>query len=208
MQLNSKDISQLDRVKRLKIINSITGIKPGNLIGTTSGEGVSNLAVFSSVVHLGSNPSLLGFVSRPQTSDTGHTLTNILQTGVYTINHIHPDLVEKAHFTSAKFPTSTSEFDVCSLTEEYANNFQAPFVKESSFKMGMCLKEVIDIELNGTVLVIGEVNQIIIPDSAFVDNDIDLEASCSVGISGLNTYYTLKKIGKFPYARLGEIPQF
>ena len=74
--------------------------------------------------------------------------------------------------------------------------------------MGMCLKEVIDIELNGTVLVIGEVNQIIIPDSAFVDNDIDLEASCSVGISGLNTYYTLKKIGKFPYARLGEIPQF
>ena len=55
---------------------------------------------------------------------------------------------------------------------------------------------------------IGEVNQIIIPDSAFVDNDIDLEASCSVGISGLNTYYTLKKIGKFPYARLGEIPQF
>ena len=95
MHYDKKSIDQLDRVTRLKIINSVTGIKPGNLIGTVSENGYINLAVFSSIVHLGSNPSLLGFISRPQTEEVGHTLRNIQQTGCYTINHIHPKFAEK-----------------------------------------------------------------------------------------------------------------
>jgi len=208
MHYDKKAIDQLDRVTRLKIINSATGIKPGNLIGTIGENGATNLAVFSSVIHLGSNPSLLGFISRPQTEEVGHTLRNILQTEYYTINHIHPEFVEKAHYTSAKFSSDVSEFDTCNLSEEYINHFKAPFVQESIFKMGLCFKEAVDIKLNGTVLVIGEIEELIIADKAFVNEDIDLEASEGVGISGLNTYYSLKKIDSYPYARLSEIPKF
>ena len=208
MQYDKKEIDALDRVMRLKIINSVTGIKPGNLIGTINKSKNTNLAVFSSIIHLGSNPSLLGFISRPTTDDVGHTLNNIIQTGYYTINHIHSEFVKKAHYTSAKFPSNVSEFSACQLSEEYINGFKAPFVKESTFKIGMRFKEVIDIKANGTVLVIGEIEQLIFPDNAFVDGDIDLEASGGVGISGLNTYYALKKIESYPYAKLNEIPQF
>lgn len=208
MHYDKKAIDQLDRVTRLKIINSVTGIKPGNLIGTISESGATNLAVFSSIIHLGSNPSLLGFISRPQTEEVGHTLRNILQTEYYTINHIHPEFVEKAHYTSAKFSSDVSEFDACNLSEEYINHFKAPFVQESIFKMGLRFKEAMDIKLNGTVLVIGEIEELIIADKAFVNGDIDLEASEGVGISGLNTYYSLKKIDSYPYARLSEIPKF
>ena len=74
MQYTKQDIQAMDRVTRLKIINSVTGIKPGNLIGTLSKDGITNLAVFSSVVHLGSDPALLGFISRPRTDEVGHTL--------------------------------------------------------------------------------------------------------------------------------------
>ena len=208
MHYDKKAIDQLDRVTRLKIINSVTGIKPGNLIGTIGKNGATNLAVFSSVIHLGSNPSLLGFISRPQTEEVGHTLRNILQTEFYTINHIHPEFVEKAHYTSAKFSSDVSEFDACNLSEEYINHFKAPFVQESIFKMGLRFKEALDIKLNGTVLVIGEIEELVIADKAFVNEDIDLEASEGVGISGLNTYYALKKIDTYPYARLSEIPKF
>ena len=208
MHYDKKAIDQLDRVTRLKIINSVTGIKPGNLIGTIGENGATNLAVFSSIIHLGSNPSLLGFISRPQTEEVGHTLRNILQTEFYTINHIHPEFVEKAHYTSAKFLSDVSEFEACNLSEEYINHFKAPFVQESIFKMGLRFKEAIDIKLNGTVLVIGEIEELIIADKAFVNEDIDLEASEGVGISGLNTYYSLKKIDSYPYARLSEIPKF
>ena len=208
MHYDKKAIDQLDRVTRLKIINSVTGIKPGNLIGTIGKNGATNLAVFSSIIHLGSNPSLLGFISRPQTEEVGHTLRNILQTEFYTINHIHPEFVEKAHYTSAKFLSDVSEFEACNLSEEYINHFKAPFVQESIFKMGLRFKEAIDIKLNGTVLVIGEIEELVIADKAFVNEDIDLEASEGVGISGLNTYYALKKIDSYPYARLSEIPKF
>ena len=208
MQYDKKEIDALDRVMRLKIINSVTGIKPGNLIGTINKSKNTNLAVFSSIIHLGSNPSLLGFISRPTTDDVGHTLNNIKEIGYYTINHIHSEFVKKAHYTSAKFPSNVSEFSACQLSEEYINGFKAPFVRESTFKIGMRFKEVIDIKANGTVLVIGEIEQLIFPDNAFVDGDIDLEASGGVGISGLNTYYALKKIESYPYAKLNEIPQF
>ena len=208
MHYDKKSIDQLDRVTRLKLINSVTGVKSGNLVGTVSESGHTNLAVFSSIVHLGSNPSLLGFISRPQTEEVGHTFRNIRQTGFYTINHIHPEFVKKAHYTSAKFPSDVSEFDACELSELYVDNFKAPFVKESVFKMGLLFKEAIDIKLNGTVLVIGEIENLIISDKAFVNGDIDLEKSEGVGISGLNTYYSLKKIDSYPYARLNEIPKF
>lgn len=208
MKYTKQDIAELDRVSRLKIINSVTGIKPANLIGTINDKGQSNLAIFSSIIHLGSNPGLLGFISRPRTADVGHTYHNIQANGYYTINHIHPEFIKNAHYTSAKFDEDVSEFDRCNLKEEFVGNFKAPFVKESLFKMGMRFREAIDISLNGTVMVIGEIEHLIIPDNAMIDGDIDLEASNGVGISGLNSYYSLKKIGNFPYVRVDEVPEF
>ncbi len=208
MNYTKADIEQLDRITRLKIINSVTGIKPANLIGTIDNKGQTNLAIFSSVVHLGSHPALLGFVSRPRTAEVGHTYRNIQENGVYTINHIHPEFIKNAHYTSAKFDTSISEFERCNLSEENIKDFKAPFVKESIFKMGMRFKEALDIKQNGTVLIIGEIEHLILPDTAIVDNDIDLEATNSVGISGLNSYYSLSKIEKYPYVRVNEVPEF
>ena len=88
MHLTKNQIKQTSRIKRLNLINSITGIKPANLIGTVSENGHSNLAIFSSIVHLGSNPALLGFILRPQHEVRRDTYDNILQTKYYTINHI------------------------------------------------------------------------------------------------------------------------
>ena len=131
MHLTKEQIQQTSRIKRLNIINSITGVKPANLIGSISENGHSNLAIFSSVVHLGSNPALLGFILRPQHEVRRDTYDNIMQTKYYTINHISSDYVENAHYTSAKFDKEDSEFERCKFTEEYLFDFDAPFVKES-----------------------------------------------------------------------------
>ena len=208
MHYTKKDIDNLDRITRLKIINSVTGINPANLIGSIDGDGKINVAIFSSVVHLGSNPAILGFISRPRTEDVGHTYSNIMENGLYTINHIHPEFVKNAHYTSGKFDKDISEFDRCGLTEEYIGGFRAPFVKESNFKMGLRFREKIDIAINGTVLIIGEIEELIIPKSAFTEDDIDLQSSNTIGISGLNSYYSLTKLERFPFVRLDEVPDF
>ena len=92
-----RDIQKASKVFRLNLINSITGIKPGNLIGTTNKQGNTNLAIISSVVHLGSAPPLIGFILRPHHEVRRDTYENILETGQYTINHIPEKHVQQAH---------------------------------------------------------------------------------------------------------------
>lgn len=209
MYLSKADIENTPRVKRLNIINSVSGIKPGNLIGTKSSVGLPNLAIISSVVHLGSNPALLGYILRPADEVRRHTYENILETGFFTINHIHQSFIKEAHYTSAKFEAEESEFEKCGLTEEYQYDFQAPFVGESQLKMGLKHVESVEIKSNGTLMVVGEIQHLVIPDDSIDDRGyLDLGKANDVGISGLNSYYEMKKIGEFPYARIGEIPDF
>ena len=209
MHLSKTDIENTPRIRRLNLINSITGIKPANLIGTISDEGIPNLAIFSSVVHLGSRPALLGFVSRPSGEVRRHTHENIAANGYYTINHVHPHFIEQAHYTSAKFEEEVSEFEACRFTEEYLFDFKAPFVKESQLKIGMKFLQEIPIEFNGTILVIGEVEHIVVADEAVdAEGHINLNKTNSVGISGLNSYYQFEKLAQFPYARPEELPVF
>ena len=89
MHFNQNDIKNLERVKRLNLINSITGIKPANLIGTISSKQETNLAIFSSVMHLGSDPALLGFILRPAQDVPRHTFENIMVYN-YMVKRIHP----------------------------------------------------------------------------------------------------------------------
>lgn len=131
IHLSKKDIQEMNRIRRLNIINGISGVKPANLIGTYSAETGTNVAIFSSVVHLGSDPALLGFIMRPVSDVPRNTYTNIKENGYFTINHVHESFIEKAHYTSAKFDVIVSEFEACGLTEEYLYDFTAPFVKES-----------------------------------------------------------------------------
>lgn len=209
MYLSKFDIEQIPKVKRLTLINSVTGVKPANLIGTISNNGNSNLAVFSSVIHLGSAPALLGFILRPHTEVRRDTYRNILEVGCYTINHVPSCLTVNAHYTSAKFDESESEFDHCKFTEEYQSGFKAPFVGESALKIGMEYIESVEIPANNTVLVIGQIQHLIISDSAVAeDGSVDLSALGSVGIGGLNSYYDLHNRRDYPYARRDALPDF
>ncbi|WP_405206119.1 flavin reductase family protein [Aquimarina sp. LLG6339-5] len=209
MHYTKQQIEDMERVKRLKIINSVSGIKPANLIGTIDDSGKTNVAIFSSVVHLGSDPALMGFIMRPIGEVPRHTYENILQNRQYTINHIHQSFVRNAHYTSAKLDKNDSEFVKCGLTEDFISDFKAPFVKESQLKIGLKFVEEIKIPLNGTILMIGEIQHLIIPEAVITDHlDVDLSQTNTVGISGLNTYYALEKIQEYPYARVSEMPDF
>lgn len=208
MVINEDNIKELDKTYRLNLINSITGVKPANLIGTQSADGIANVAIFSSIIHLGSNPALLGFVMRPLSDPPRDTYTFIQETGYYTINHISESFMKQAHYTSAKLARGESEFDKMKLSKEYIDDFHAPFVSESFVKVGMKFHEGIPLP-NGCTLVIGSVELIIAPDDALnAIGQLDLSNYDNVGISGLNTYYKLSKLTSFPYVRSNEIPQF
>ena len=202
MLISPDELNGYDRFYRANLLNSLSGFKSASLIGTKSETGISNLAIFSNIVHLGADPALIGFVNRPREA-APHTLKNIEATGFYTINHIHTDWIEQAHQTSAKYAEDVSEFDACGFEEEYINNFFAPFVKASVIKYGMKLMEVIPIKHNNTFFVIGEVVMVEVPKEVITeDGFLEIEKAnscCSLGIDG---YYKSEKIMRMPYAKV------
>ncbi|WP_100611343.1 flavin reductase family protein [Confluentibacter lentus] len=185
---SNKDISELNHFYKINLINSCSGYKSANLIGTKSASGISNVAIFSSVIHLGSEPALLGFILRP-TTVARNTYDNIKETGVYTINHVHQAIIEEAHHTSAKYDASISEFDMTSLDEEFLNHFQAPYVKNAPVQMGMKYVEEYHIKENGTILLIGEIQHLNINDHLLKeDGFVNLVEANVVAINGLDGY--------------------
>ena len=208
MVIEEERLNNLDRRYRANLINSLSGIKPANLIGTRSNKNQDNLALFSSVVHLGSQPAQIGIIMRPQIPEIKDTYANILETGYYTINSVEQPFIKKAHYTSARLKKDVSEFDVMKLKRAFINDFHAPFVSESHIKIG--LRYIDRIELpNGCIFIIGEVALIELPDIMISEEGhLDLSSKKVVGISGLNSYYSLDKIASFPYAKHNEIPDF
>jgi flavin reductase (DIM6/NTAB) family NADH-FMN oxidoreductase RutF len=203
----TSDIESWERFYRANFINTLTGFKSVNLIGTVNELGQTNLAIFSSIVHIGSNPPLVGYINRPVNA-AQHTLANIQATGVYTINHIHPSFVEQAHQTSAKYAAGISEFEEVGLTPEFRENISAPFVKESSIKYALSLQQIIPIELNGTFLVIGKIIAIQV-DNSVVSEDgfLQLDKAASICSNGIDGYYTTELIKRYSYVKSDIQPQ-
>jgi len=204
MILNETDISKMDRYYRANLINSITGYKSINLIGTISKNGIPNLAVFSQVIHLGADPPLIGVIFRPVIKGM-NTLENAEETGCFTLNHVMPDMVQKAHWTSAKW--QVPEFSEVGFEEEYKKGFPAPFVKESQVKIGLHFEAKYPIKINGTYLAAGRIEILEVPDFAVgSDGFVDLLKTETVAGFGLDGYYSSGSFVRYSYAKPDKMP--
>ena len=199
--LDLVQLMEMEQRKRAQFINSISGFRSVALVGTTDINRQTNLAIFSSIVHIGSNPPLLSFIMRPDSVER-HTLTNIMETGFYTINHINADMYEKAHQTSARYPKNVSEFEATGLTPSFKNGFVAPFVAESHIQIGMEFKERINININQTSVIIGQIKFVHYPDNCLLDDGfVDIEKAGTITSSGVDSYHTTQLLQKLEYAK-------
>jgi flavin reductase (DIM6/NTAB) family NADH-FMN oxidoreductase RutF len=191
-----------ERFYRANFINSLTGFKSASLIGTINAQGVPNLGIFSSIVHIGSDPALIGFINRPIAA-APHTLANIKANGFYTVNHIHASFLAQAHQTSAKYPDEVNEFTEVGLTEAYLEGVKVPFVKESPIKYLLSLKEIVPIALNATFLVIGQLEKVLMDPALQPTSDgfLHLDQAGSICSNGLDAYYNTSLINRYAYAK-------
>jgi flavin reductase (DIM6/NTAB) family NADH-FMN oxidoreductase RutF len=204
--INNEQIYQLEKQYRTSLINSLIGYRALNLLGTASNNGITNLCIISSVFHLGANPPLIGMVIRPE-REHNDTLRNIKATGHYTLNNVLPEWYMQAHQTSASYPSGVSEFDACGFHKHYIKHFKAPFVGESNVRIGLELREVIDMEINGTAIIIGEIVHILTEGQLIAENGtIAHHAAKSITVAGLDTYYLPYPVGQMAYAKPGVKP--
>jgi flavin reductase (DIM6/NTAB) family NADH-FMN oxidoreductase RutF len=187
------------------MVNSLSGFKSANLIGTISKTGQTNLAIISSVVHLGASPALVGFIMRPNSAER-HTLEYIQETKHYTINQVSDSFWRAAHQTSARYAKNECEFVKTGLKKMFIDSVDAPFVSESRLKYSLALQEIIPIPLNNTLLVIGEITNILCDDTIIgEDGYIDIELLGTVTISGLDSYHTTQRLSRLDYAKPDQL---
>lgn len=202
--LDTKAIQQIPSRSRAHLINSCSGYKSANLIATKSKSGETNVAVFSSVTHLGSSPAMLSFLLRPNTVPR-NTYTNLKETGYLTINHIDQHMIAQAHQSSARYDKTTSEFDATGLTEAYHHNFFAPYVEQSPIKIGCKYVNEYPIEENGCILIIVAIEHLYYNEGIEMpDGWLRLEDAGTVAINGLDGYALPTLLDRFHYAKPDE----
>jgi len=201
MILDKTALENFDQRYRTAFVNSLAGFRQAVLVGTKSKEGHSNLAIFNSLIHLGAHPALFGLISRPDIV-LRDTLQNIKDTQEYTLNYVEASDYKKAHQTSARYDKNISEFEQVGFQEYYFEEFNAPAVQEAVVKIAMKLEETIPIRLNGTIMIIGSIQQIDIKNELIHPDGFASLADAHVLISqGLDAYFEAKPIGRLPYAK-------
>lgn len=200
-EISVQDLSEMGRVQRLNLINSCTGYKSANLIATQSLEGINNVAIFSSVTHLGSDPALIGLIVRPTTVPRD-SYKNIKETGYFTVNHVTASMIADAHHTSANYESNISEFDKTNLQEEYKENIKTPFTQGSPVQLYCKYVSEYYIKENDTIHVIASKEKLFYNEElAHEDGWLQIDKGNIVALNGLDAYCLPKLIDRFQYAR-------
>jgi len=196
------EILAWEREYRRAFVNTLSGIKAAFLLGTRDHNGRNNLALFTSVVHLGAAPPLLGVVLRP--SQSQQDTRKIIETGThFSLNAVALQQMEAAHQCSARYPADQSEFDACGLTPWFSSAHQAPFVRESPLKIGLKALDLMDVKANGTRIVVAAITEVhfeeslLGPDGQFLPDGAQL-----CGVVGLNAWHTHRLVKNIPFARI------
>ncbi len=199
LAISLETIMETEKLFRTKLINSLAGIRQVAMIGTKSKDGHENLAIFNSLIHLGAHPPLFGLLSRPNSVERD-TLRNIKESESYTINFLDKKFVKEAHQTSARYAKNQSEFEATGFTPEYVANCFSPFVQQASIKIEMKLKQILNIEINSTIIIIGQIVKVHIPQARLAEDGLvkpdDLLLS-----GGLDAYSSSEFITQLPYAK-------
>ncbi|MBY0487627.1 MAG: flavin reductase [Flavobacteriaceae bacterium] len=199
--ISNDEINEMDKIRRLNLINSCTGYKSANLIATKSISGLTNLAVFSSVTHIGSNPPMISFITRPL-SVKRDTYNNIKENGYFTVNHITESMIKDAHHTSANYDENISEFDKTNLIEEYKESISIPFVQNSPVQLYCKYLNEYHIKENDTVHIIASIENLFFDEKLLhKDNWLQLDRAKVVAINGLDGYALPLLKDRFAYAK-------
>ena len=203
-KITASEIKTLHKIPRLNLVNSCTGYKSCNLIATKSKDGISNVAVFSSVTHLGSDPAMLGFIVRPATVPR-NTYKNIKDLGYFTVNHITENMIADAHHTSANYDDDISEFDKTNLEEEFHDGIETPFVKNAPVQLLCKYLNEYEIKENNTIHLIASIEAIFYKENLEgKEMWLQLDKEKIVTVNGLDGYCVPVLKDRFKYARANQ----
>jgi hypothetical protein len=75
-------------------------------------------------------------------------------------------------------------------------------------KIGAKFRQKIDLDINGTIMVLAEIMYVSIPgDCLMPDGYVDLEKAGTITCAGLDSYHKTERIGRLSYAKVDKVPE-
>lgn len=187
---------------RAQFFNSLGGPRQVGLLTTFSPDGVANAAVFNQTLHVSANPPQLGFLFRPLTAE--HQGLRYLRAQGALGFHLFAGGTSQAaavHQCSAKYPEGESELDAQGLSWSAFDRVRAPRVHAATVAYGLTLTEEHTLA-NGTVLVVGSVDEVHLSDAVLVGADGFAQMPADLQLAqGLDSYHHSTSVGRFAYAQ-------
>ncbi len=185
------DPADHDDVDIYKLLIGLVVPRPIGWIGSVSASGVRNLAPFSFFNAVAASPPTVLFSTIRARGARKDTLSNVEETGVFTVNVVTEETVEAMNLTSGSYEPSVDEFELAGLSAVAGSIVAAPMVAEAKANLECRLSQVVPIGTDGPMaasIVVGEVVRVHVEGSILDGTRIDQEALRAVGRMGGPTY--------------------
>lgn len=136
--------ADLDTTNCYKLLSGLVTPRPIGWIGTTSADGIHNLAPYSFFNAVSADPPTVLF-SVGITDHVKDSAVNAVASGAFTVNIVTDETAEAMNVTAGEHPPHISEFDIASLTPVPATLVNAPLVAEATAKLECRVSHIHDI---------------------------------------------------------------
>lgn len=135
----------LTSLEAYNLLASTVVPRPIAFVSTCNSAGVPNLAPFSFFMVGGANPpSVMYSPTLNKNGEPKDSLRNVLDTGEFVINSVHPEMAEGMNAASFEFESHLSEWDVAGLTPLPSVSVRPPRVLESRVQFECKLFQVVE----------------------------------------------------------------
>jgi len=188
--------AEIDAVDAYKLLSGLVVPRPIGWIGSRSADGINNLAPYSFFNGVAASPPTVMFAPTGQPSARKDTLTNVRDTGVFSVNIVNYDLGPAMNETSGTHAADVDEFEVAGLTVREAEAIDAPCVAEAPATFECKVLEIVEIgeAPMGSSVVFGEVVAFDVADRLLDGTRVD-----QVGLDAIGRH-----VGNF-YSRSSEL---
>lgn len=170
-----------------KLLIGLVVPRPIGWIGSRSSAGVNNLAPFSFFNAVAASPPTVIFSTIRAHGHRKDTLSNVEETGVFSVNVVTEEVMEAMNKTSGTYDPSVDEFEVAGLTVVEGVTVDTPMVGEAKANFECVLSQVVPIGDTGRMaasIVVGEVVRLHVAEELLDGTRIDQQSLKAVGRMG------------------------
>ena len=184
----SYDVRAADDRLVSRFVKTAVSPRPIAWVSTRSEAGVENLAPFSAYNYVSSSPPVVQINTGRRSGALKDTARNAIETGVFAVNVVTADDLERMDRTSEALPPETSEFDVAGIERTPCASIDAPRVADAAACLECTLHDTL--EVYDRVCLLGDVRHLHVDEAVLTDGEIDSRKLHTAGRLG-GPYYTV-----------------